>query len=332
MAPEQATSAADVDARADVWSMGVMWFEALSGALPYTAETPMQMIGLLLSQDPAPLSAVATDVPLQLARAVERALRRDRAERWNSIGEFADALRACFPDGAFGPSPDNTGQLRALTRSETIISPSPPTPNTDERAMMVTVDASAPDDPASARDQQTLPARPSSQQSPADSAPSASPSAPRAHETLAGIEHPKPHPRPRWVVGASAMALAGVVAVVALGASRRATNEVQPASRRESTARSTSAIVDASSSPTQPDPVVATRQTQVTPSLSTDAGVSANVRSTAVNTGPTRTRTTSATTRTSAARTTTATTTATTAVGSTSSANAQGTRVRVMGW
>ncbi|MFO0562002.1 MAG: protein kinase [Polyangiales bacterium] len=347
MAPEQATSAADVDARADVWSLGVMWFEALSGKLPYSAETPMQMIGLLLSRDPLELSAVATDVPLQLARAVERALRRDRAQRWSSIDEFADALRACFPEGTLGPSVDSTGALRALTRSETVITPSPAneasSPSSDrdrdERAMMATVDAGAaptsadsPDDP---RAQQTLPARPSSRNTP----PEPQPSAERRHETLAGIEHPKPRPRPAWLVGASALTLATVVALVAVGASRRATSAAQPQATAPAAQRSANTVA----TPAPNDPPSRAQQeparASATPPAVTDAGANGPLRAPSTNTASTAVRATRTTNATSAPstvqRANTRTTTASTSSGPASDAthsNSQTGRVRVMGW
>jgi serine/threonine-protein kinase len=347
MAPEQAMSAADVDARADVWSLGVMWFEALSGRLPYSAETPMQMLGYLLSRDPLELSAVATDVPLQLARAVERALRRDRTQRWSSIDEFTEALRACFPEGTLGASVDSTGALRALTRNETVITPSPaheasPLSDSDreERAMMATVDAGAAptsaDSTDAARAQQTLPARPSSRNTP----PEQQPSAERRHETLAGIEHPKPRPRPAWLVGAFALTLATVVALVAVGASRRATSAAQPqatapAAQRSANTVATTAPSDTPSRAQQQAPIHAS----TTPPAVTDAGANGPLRATATNTASTAvraTRTTSATSAPSAVqRATTRTTTASTGSAPAADAthsNSQTGRVRVMGW
>ncbi len=105
MAPEQATNASVVDARADIWSLGVLWFEALTGRLPYEADTVMQMLAMLISTDPLRLSEVAPHVPPPLARAVERAMVRDREARWPSVDPFIDAVRACFPcvDGRVSP-------------------------------------------------------------------------------------------------------------------------------------------------------------------------------------------------------------------------------------
>jgi serine/threonine-protein kinase len=316
MAPEQAMSAADVDARADIWSLGVMWFEALSGKLPYRAETPMQMIGLLLSRDPIELSAIAPDVPLPLARTIERALRRDRTQRWNSIDEFAEALQACFPEEALRPSVDSTGALRALTRSETVITPSPvsdasspsSTGDRDERAMMTTLDAST-TNAASTDDlhsEQTLDALPSSLDTPLKPQPISK----GRHETLAGIEHRKPSPRPAWLVGASALSLATLVALVAIAAARRPTNTAQP--QPQAQAAQHSAHPTASPSPletplrAQQEPTRVTETASaITPSTVTDAGANAPTPMGSTSTASTevrRTRVTNATTAPSAQR------------------------------
>jgi serine/threonine protein kinase len=120
MSPEQATDAAVVDARADIWSVGVLWFEALTGRLPYEADTVMQMLAMLISTDPLRLSEVAPHVPPPLARAVERALVRDREARWPSLDPFIDALRECFPRVEVRVSPggvDAAPAVPALTRA-----------------------------------------------------------------------------------------------------------------------------------------------------------------------------------------------------------------------
>ncbi len=96
MAPEQATNAAEVGPQADVWSMGVLWFEALTGRLPYPAESSMQALGMLMLRDPDRLSEALPDLPRPLALAVEGALARDRAARWPTMAAFLGALRPCF--------------------------------------------------------------------------------------------------------------------------------------------------------------------------------------------------------------------------------------------
>jgi len=92
MAPEQARGVADVDARADVWSMGVMLFECLTGTLPFRATTPADMILAILTQAPLSLRTLAPEVPESLAAVVDRALDRDRDRRYPTMAELARAF------------------------------------------------------------------------------------------------------------------------------------------------------------------------------------------------------------------------------------------------
>lgn len=98
MAMEQVTDAAIVDARADVWSLGVIWFEALAGRLPYEGATPMHILGQLMLRDPPTLSDVVPSMSADLSRVIARALTRQIGARWPSMTEFTAAIGRCFPD------------------------------------------------------------------------------------------------------------------------------------------------------------------------------------------------------------------------------------------
>ena len=89
MAPEQARGE-DSDARTDLFALGVVLYEMLAGALPFTGATPADIIGSLLRQEP---QAIA-DVPDEVNRIVLTALRKDRAERHQSGVQLLDALRS----------------------------------------------------------------------------------------------------------------------------------------------------------------------------------------------------------------------------------------------
>jgi serine/threonine-protein kinase len=93
MSPEQAQGA-DVDARADLWSVGVVLFEALTGRLPFHAENPLVLLSLIVTHDAPSIATYRFDLPAGLLAVVDRALKRDRRDRWQSAEEMAKALRA----------------------------------------------------------------------------------------------------------------------------------------------------------------------------------------------------------------------------------------------
>lgn len=98
MAPEQMQSARDVDGRADIWSIGAILFELITGRPPYLADNLPQLCNLLLTTDPPPLSALVPDVPPAVETVVMRCLARDLSARWQSVPELIAALREARPE------------------------------------------------------------------------------------------------------------------------------------------------------------------------------------------------------------------------------------------
>jgi eukaryotic-like serine/threonine-protein kinase len=88
MAPEQIASAKNVDQRADVWAMGVIAYEAISGQVPFLGETLPATVMAVIQAEPAPL----VNVPVGFARAVARCLAKHPDHRFADVAELAIAI------------------------------------------------------------------------------------------------------------------------------------------------------------------------------------------------------------------------------------------------
>jgi serine/threonine protein kinase len=100
MSPEQMRSAQRIDLRTDIWSLGCVMYELLSGANPFTAPSLMQVCALVLEQNPPALSVHLPDIPLALEAAVMRCLEKDPQLRFRNTAELALALIPFAPVGA----------------------------------------------------------------------------------------------------------------------------------------------------------------------------------------------------------------------------------------
>jgi eukaryotic-like serine/threonine-protein kinase len=116
MSPEQ-TRGQTVDARSDIWSLGVVIYEMIAGIPPFHGETPSDSIASILTTEPLPLSGVLPEVPLNLESIVQKALCKNRDKRYQTINEMLADLRNLMAElEAEGSSP----QTKA--RAESIIS------------------------------------------------------------------------------------------------------------------------------------------------------------------------------------------------------------------
>jgi serine/threonine-protein kinase len=117
MSPEQIVSARRVDARADVWSMGVVLYELLSGKPPFTGKTIMQLAVAIREDTPVPLRELRPEAPAALEAVIARCLSKDPAGRPANAAELAATLEAVR-----GPRPGGKAALAVSSEDGTTVS------------------------------------------------------------------------------------------------------------------------------------------------------------------------------------------------------------------
>ena len=103
MSPEQA-EAKPVDARSDVFSLGAVLYELLTGRRPFHGESTLSTLAAIMRDGPVPLRDVRPDVPEDLARIVARCLEKDRAARYRTGEDVAAELKRCREQRAGHPA------------------------------------------------------------------------------------------------------------------------------------------------------------------------------------------------------------------------------------
>jgi serine/threonine-protein kinase len=100
MSPEQLVSARDVDARSDIWSLGIILFQLLCGRAPFNGETLPALSMAIAHAAPVSLCSLRPELPASLERVVLKCLEKDREQRYRDVGELAKALLDFAPKRA----------------------------------------------------------------------------------------------------------------------------------------------------------------------------------------------------------------------------------------
>ena len=144
MSPEQARGE-DVDHRSDIWSLGAMFYEMLTGERPFHKDHEQALIFSILNDKPTSASTLRSEVPSDYERIIEKALEKDLSKRFQIVEEFIKALKshllvssakdeksiAVLPFTNMSADPDSVKEIESQTSSSNIY------PSKQEKSIVV---------------------------------------------------------------------------------------------------------------------------------------------------------------------------------------------------
>jgi len=119
MSPEQAAGAAELDGRSDVYSLGCVVYEMLSGRTPFTGPTAQAIIAQCFTEPPPPLRGARGDLPEWVEPVVMKSLAKDAGDRFATAAQFSQALKQ--PGASTPPGMTTTTAAAATTKSIAVL-------------------------------------------------------------------------------------------------------------------------------------------------------------------------------------------------------------------
>ena len=280
MAPEQIQMSSKVDARADVWSLGVCLYELLAGTRPFHGQTVAEIITAITRRPPPPVRSIRSEIPQDLADTVERALEKSLHRRFQSVAELARALAPHVGDPTLGDRVQAV-LLGGVAAKVALVTSDPAldaTRNWAVKPPAPKAEAAPASDPAGGdTTTRALPLRPSADVAPAPAQPAPAP-APAFAPVVATQGRRGPVP----LLGAVALGIA--FAVVALLGWINVRGKAHPPA--SSTASATTTSVDPPRASAGATDVPAVASSDALPASSPIASTSAHTRTTPVPTKP----------------------------------------------
>ncbi len=149
----------DIDGRADIYSLGVVFYEIIAGRRPFSGMTIVELRKQHVSETPRPLHELNPSVPINFSKAIQRAMSKDRGKRQATAGELereleagldgAQAVSGAIPATIVGPPPADRGFMTAADR--------PATPTFDDSPTQTVVDGAVESSPAASSQAATMP-------------------------------------------------------------------------------------------------------------------------------------------------------------------------------